>query len=621
MSEKAIHPYGSWPSPITAELVAGASMKLTFPMLGLAVCSWVETRPEEGGRAVVCSQYRELSDPTVDAKSRVHEYGGVAHTFAGERLILRPKVGDFRLAEPCYDSLGKRLIAVGEHHAAGGPPDRAHPENGLVSVDLETDAVSWVVRGHDFFASPVLSPDGETLAFLAWNDPHMPWEAAAVYTAAVGRKGAIGEPVRVAGGADGSAFSPMWSDDGDLYFALEAEGRPWNIHRLRDGRVERVHTSDDEWGAPLWNLGTTIFGFDQFGHIIGAPMAEGRSKLVRLDLATGEEEVLIEDLGHIGHLSVHCESVLMTQGWAGSGSRLLHYDAGTRNLRTLRDVKSHLFEGPNAILSDDDVPTAESVTFPTSDGDVAHGFFYAPTSATAAGPAKALPPLVVLCHGGPTGVATPLPSLGVMQFTTRGYAVLDVNYRGSTGFGRAYREKLRGRWGQVDVDDCVYGARAMAERGKADGARLTIRGGSAGGYTLLLALAKHPDAFAVATCLYGVSDPRSLTTDTHKFEAPYANYLFGTGEARERAFRERSPLELADRIKTPVIFFQGLDDKAVVPAQTERIFAALRENGVASEMHLYAGEGHGFKKAETIRDVFDKETAFYAHVLGAGARP
>ena len=609
---KAIHPFGQWPSPITAELVAGSAMKLTFPLFAPdGSFTWVESRPAQGGRNAVCSLDGEISPVSVDAKSRVHEYGGIAHTFAGSELVVRPKSGDFRLAEPCFDPARRRLIAVGERHRGEG-----HPENGLVSVALEGDAVAWLVRGHDFFAAPALSPSGDRLSFLAWSAPHMPWEAAALLTAPIDARGDVGEPVPIAGGPSGSVFGPLWSKGGELYFALEADGGAWNIHRLRNGKVERVHESADEWGAPLWNLGTTLFGFDAAGHIVGAPMANGRSKLVRLDVETGSEETLIDDLGHIGHLAVRDNQVLMTQGWAGNGIRLLCFDLSTRELRVLRDVKSHLFEGPSAILTDEDVPVAESVTFPTSDGEVAHGFFYAPTSRIAAGPAGARPPLLVLCHGGPTGVTTPLPSLGVMQFTTRGFAVLDVNYRGSTGFGRAYREKLRGRWGEIDVDDCVYGARAMAERGKVDGARLAFRGGSAGGFTLLLALAKHPDTFSVATCLYGVSDPRSLTDDTHKFEAPYASFLFGDGADRERAFAERTPLTMAERIKTPVIFFQGLDDKAVVPEQTERIYAALQANGVRTEMHLYAGEGHGFRKAETIRDVFEKEARFYGRIFG-----
>ncbi len=610
---KTTYPYGRWPSPITADLVAGAALKLTFPLFAPdGSFTWLESRPEERGRNVVCSERGDLTPAPIDARSRVHEYGGIAHTFAGDELVVRPAIGNFRLAEPCYDRVHHRLIAVGELHGALG----GHPENGIVSVDLATDEVRWLVRGHDFFASPALSPNGETLAFLAWSHPHMPWEAAAVYTAPIDAHGDVGAPVHVAGGANGSAFSPLWSPSGELYFALEADDNPWNVHRLRGGKAARVHTSADEWGAALWNLGTTLFGFDGRGHIIGAPMSQGRSKLVQLDLESGQEETLIADLGHIGHLAVRGDDVLMTQGWAGSGVRLLHYDLAKGEERVLRDVKAHLFEGAAPLLTSEDVPAAESVTFATSGGEVSHGFFYAPTSRIAAGPPGALPPLLVLCHGGPTGVTTPLPSLGVLQFTTRGFAVLDVNYRGSTGFGRAYRERLRGLWGELDVDDCVHGARAMAERGKVDGKRLAFRGGSAGGYTLLLALAKHPDAFSVATCLYGVSDPRSLTDDTHKFEAPYANYLFGAGAERERAFAERTPLTMADRIKTPVIFFQGLDDKAVVPEQTERIYAALRANGVTTEMHLYAGEGHGFKKAETIRDVFAKEAAFHERVLG-----
>jgi len=440
MNAKTIAPFGQWPTPITPELVSGAALKLSFPMFTASgSVTWLESRPAESGRSVVVSTAGDLSPAPRNARSRVHEYGGLAHLFIGEDLYLvdqtdrgiycvargsEPRlVGPpdaWRLAEPVHDAHQNRLIAIGELYGA----DDAHPENGLVSVDLATGKVDWLLRGHDFFAFPRVSPGGETLAYLAWSAPHMPWDAAAVYTAAIASNGALAAPEKIAGGPDGSAFSPQWSPGGELYFALESMEAPWNVHRLRNGKVEHVCRADEEWGAPLWNLGTTLFGFSDAHTIVGAPMASGRSSLVRFDVETGKRETLIEDLGHIGQVAVRGRDVLLAQGWAGSATRLFHCDLDTLERQVLRDTTAHLFEGSQAILSTRDVPVAESVRFATSDGDEAHAFFYAPVSARADAPTGSLPPLMVLCHGGPTGVAAPLAGLGILQLTTRGFAVL-----------------------------------------------------------------------------------------------------------------------------------------------------------------------------------------------------
>jgi dipeptidyl aminopeptidase/acylaminoacyl peptidase len=282
----------------------------------------------------------------------------------------------------------------------------------------------------------------------------------------------------------------------------------------------------------------------------------------------------------------------------------------------LASALAPLLEGANPTLRAGDLPMAERVAFTSTEDQVVHAFFYAPKNADVHAN-DALPPLLVIAHGGPTGVTSPIPSMMILQFTTRGFAVLDVNYRGSTGLGRNYRERLRHAWGEVDVDDCVAGARAMAARGKVDGTRMLIRGGSAGGYTLLMALLRHPGVFSAATSLYGVSDPRSLTDDTHKFESGYASYLFGDGPTREHAFQTRSPILSVDAITTPVLFLQGADDKVVTPDQSTRMHEALKARGVMTELAVYEGEGHGFRQAGTLRDVFERELAFYARVFAS----
>ncbi len=631
---------GSWPTKLTPELIAGGSLRLSFPSITPAgALSWQESRPSEGGRSVVVQhrahgEPQELTPPGLGVGSRVHEYGGLAHVLTSEGCLFVDKKSqrlhlmhgadlrtvtrqdawpcDLRLAHPIFDARRRRVIAVGESH------DGARVENGLVSIDLASGTITWLARGHDFFDAPALSPDGEQLAWLCWDAPHMSWDAGRIELARVAPDGSLERASTVAGGPDGSAMCPTWSSAGELTFVLEGSSGFWNLHRLRGAEVVCVLSEEEEWGAPQWNSGTTLFAFSDARTIVGAPLRHGVACLRRVDLRTGLAETLIEDVGHVGHVAARGDDVLLSQGWAGQGSRLLHVNLRTREVTVLRDALAPLFA--KQVLTDADLPKAEPVSFATSRGEQAHAFFYAPTSERYQGAPDELPPLLVLAHGGPTGVTSPLPSATLLSFTTRGFAVLDVNYRGSVGFGRRYRERLRGEWGALDVDDCVAGALAMAERGRVDRRRLAIRGGSAGGLTVLLALTRRPRVFAVGTCLYAVSDPRKLSDATHKFEAHYEHFLFGEGEARERALAQRSPLALVDQIETPVILFQGLLDKAVTPDQSQCMFEALRARGVPCELHTYPDEGHGFRAAATLRDVAEKEAAFYARHFTA-SRP
>lgn len=640
---KRAAPYGSWESPITPDLLP--RKRLAYPtFVGTDAIAWLEARPEESGRQTIVlraadGSRRDLVPAPFNARTRVHEYGGLPFVFAGASLVFsndadkalyrvddvlgtpteptRLTTDDFvhggkiRIGEPIHDPARNRLIAIGEVHTGA-----RYPENGIVSIDLATGAVDWLIQGHDFFSSLALSPSGAALAFLTWDHPHMPWDAATVRVADLAVDGALKRSRAIAGGPSGSAFQPTYSPSGELHFALESATFAWSIHRLRTGNLEVVHASEDEWGAPLWNLGTTLFGFSAKQTIVGAIMRDGRGHLVDLDVSKVKATLTERgDFGHIGQLQTQPgRGAVFTTGWAGSGTALYLAEPGKapeKLVDAFADVTSPGADGP-PILGEADISVAEAITFYTTDDDVAHGYFYAPASSTFEPADASPPPLIVLAHGGPTGCTSPTLSLTIQQYTTRGYAVLDVNYRGSNGFGRAYREKLRGRWGDADVDDCVRGALALASAGKVDRKRLFIRGGSAGGFVVLMAVCKHPDVFAAASCLYGISDPRSCGADTHKFESQYDRFLFGDEAARERAFEERAPLLLADRIRTPVIFFQGLEDKAVPPAQTEQLFRALEKNGVRTEYHPYEGEQHGFRRAETVRDVATRELAWFA---------
>jgi dienelactone hydrolase len=622
MEERA---FGAWESPVTPELMAKGGVRLAFPdVCDDGALAWIETRPSESGRAVpVRSSGIEVPAPRT-ARSRVHEYGGRPHLVVGKttwfvdgadgRLYRHEggepvAVGDpsgFRLADlVLHPTHPHRAVAIGERKRDG-----QEPENLLVSLSLETGEVKPLASGHAFYAAPAISPDGKQLGFLAWNHPFMAWDAATLYVADLADDLTLGPARAICGDSNGAAFQPTWSPSGTLYFALEA-GERWSLHRLEHDRVTLVADAGVELGAPLWNLGTRLFGFVDDHTVIGTGLWDGRSRVVRIDVDTRAVTTLSTAFPHVGELATNPRATppkaLFLCGWAGGGTRLVEMDATTGATRVVRNT----LEG---VLEPAFVSEPEAISYPTSGGATAHGNFYAPRSARFSGPSGALPPLVVTVHGGPTGCANTELLLAIQFWTTRGFAVLDVNYRGSTGFGRSYREALRGRWGEVDVDDCVAGVRHLASEERIDADRAIIRGASAGGYTVLQALCDH-DVFRAGACLYGPSDPSSFVHETHKFEKHYDAFLFGTGDAYQRALVERAPIRKVDRIRAPVIFFQGLEDPAVVPAQTERVHRALADRGVETEYHGIAGEQHGFRKAETIALVWAKELAFYRRVL------
>ncbi|MFO0549609.1 MAG: prolyl oligopeptidase family serine peptidase [Polyangiaceae bacterium] len=639
MPEPRRLPYGRWPSPISAAMLAEGGAKAAFPeIVDAGVATWLESRPAERGRAVVmranlagAAEPDELIPKDASARSRIQEYGGKPYLVAGSRVVFVSakdqrlwlhdreqnttvpitEVGGLRFGEPLLDAPRGRVIVSAEELFEGSEPQR-EPLAGIAAITLDDGArprghVEWLARGV-FLAAPALSPDGRELAFLAWEHPHMPWDAAALYVAELDEAGSVkGAPRHVAGGPDGAAFQPMYSPQGELFVSLEHPPEAWSLCRVRrDRSVERIATSWGEVGGPLWNLGTRVYGFADARTLIAAHQIDGISHIAELDLETGETRELAADVGLAGELACRGDDVVFVEGWAGGGARLVHLDRKTGARRTLFDAMAR--------LGLEDVPTREAITWETTDGAIAHGLFYAPRNHRALAPEDSKPPLIVVAHGGPTGQASPIPSLATMLFTTRGFAVLDVNYRGSTGYGRAYREALRGRWGEADVADCVRGAAHLAREGRVDRDRLAIRGQSAGGYTVLAALAHH-DVFRAGVCHYGVADPRAMEHASVKFESHYDRFLFGEGEARERALSERSPMAKIDHIRAAVAFFHGLDDPAVPASQTRTIYEALRARGVMTEYRGYEGEGHGYRRAETIVDAWTRELDFLERAL------
>jgi dipeptidyl aminopeptidase/acylaminoacyl peptidase len=627
MVAKTVAPYGSWCSPITSDLIVSETVGLSQVMLDGDDAYWVELRPAEGGRCVVvqraaAGEVRDVIASPYSARSRVHEYGGGAFAvadgtvwfsnFGDQRLYRqapggRPEVmtptGAYRYADGIIDRQRGRLIGVCEDHS--------HTEgeaiNTLVSIDFEREGEPRVlVSGSDFYASPCLSPDGSRLAWLSWNHPNMPWDGTELWVGALDAGGRVASKELVAGGVDEAIFQPAWSPDGELYFVSDRAGW-WNICRWRSGQVEAVTDADAEFGLPHWVFGQSTYGFEAADRIICCYCRQGEWHLGDLDTNSLE----LEEIG-IPYSEIRSVRAAPGKAVFVGASRLefpsvIELDLTSHETTVLRsagtaDVDASYFSIP------------EPIAYRTEGGLTAHAFFYAPRNRHFEAAPEERPPLLVMSHGGPTAATTSGLQLPIQYWTSRGIGVLDVNYGGSTGYGRAYRQRLDGQWGIVDVNDCVNGARFLAARGDVDTDRLMIRGGSAGGFTTLCALI-FGSAFKAGASRYGVSDLEALAKDTHKFESRYLDRLIGPYPKARELYLERSPIYAADRLSCPVIFFQGLEDEIVPPNQTEMMVDALRAKGIPVAYLAFEGEQHGFRRAENIKRALDAELYFYSRVF------
>ena len=568
---------------------------------------WNEGRPAEAGRQVVVRWSPDDGDPVdlvpapYSARTTVHEYGGGAFcvsgdmvffsNFADQRLwradgprAITPDDGA-RYADGDVSPDGSRIACVRERHLDGG-----EVVNDLVvlAADGSSDAKPEVVaHGHDFYAAPRFSPDGSRLAWLTWDHPRMPWDGTELEV--------DGEVV--AGGPEESISQPRWSPDGALHWMSDRTGW-WNPYR----EGEALLTREAEFSRPDWVFGQSTYAFLPDGRVVAAWTAAGGGHLGVL----GDDPL---DLPYSSFSSVRAfgDRVAAIAASPTSALAVVVIDPATAEVTVVRSSRPNPVDP--AYLS-----APRPVTFPTTGGQTAHALFYPPTNPECEGPPEELPPLVVTSHGGPTSAASTSLELRTQFWTSRGIAVVDVDYRGSSGYGRAYRRQLQGRWGVADVDDCVAAARHLADAGEVDGARMMIRGSSASGLTTLLALTKG--VFAAGASLYGVADLAALATDTHKFEARYLDGLVGPWPEAAEIYRQRSPIHLADQLAAPLVIFQGLDDKVVPPAQAEVLVAALRKAGLPFAYLTFEGEAHGFRKAETIRRVLEAELSFYGQVLG-----
>ena len=619
-------PFGTWPSPITPESIVAETIRLSSVSLDAGRVGWLEGRPGEGGRNVLVrtdasGRLEDLTPPPFNVRSGVHEYGGGAYAVSGDRLWFSNYAdgrvharagatsptpltaqGSARFGDLTFDPGRRRLLAVRETH-----PGEAPPVNDLVAISIDDGSARVLASGHDFYAAPAPSPDGRHLAWLAWDQPDMPWDAAALWLAELDRDGDPGAPTRITGGSGCSAFQPAWSPDGTLWCVADPQGW-WNLHRWRDGELRCMYRAELEFGKPMWQLGTTTFGFAASGCVVCTWRTGGGWRLGRLD-PNGSMHTIPLPWTSIDSLVVEGSTAAFIGGAPDRSTAVVTVELRTGATRVLRTS--------SALPMDDRLLSRPvALRYPTGDGgEIAHGYYYAPYNASCRAPIGEAPPLLVLSHGGPTGATADTLNPSIQFWTSRGFAVLDVDYRGSTGYGRAYRERLYGEWGVVDVEDCVAGALHLAETGRADPARLAIRGGSAGGYTTLAALAFH-DAFRAGASYYGICDLEALAADTHKFEARYLDRLIGRWPADRDVYRARSPLHHASRLGCPVIFFQGLEDRVVPPNQAELMASALERQGLPVACLMFEGEGHGFRKAETMRRCLEAELCFYGRVFG-----
>ena len=627
MSAPEVRPYGSWESPITADQIASGAMGLGEIQMDGRDLYWLEMRPTEGGRSVVVrlrpgSAPEDCIPPGFNARTRVHEYGGGSYlvakgalyfsNFADQRVYrLTPggspepitPIDGLRYADHVWDARRKRIVCVREDHTKGG-----EPQNAIVALDGEAGGPGEVLAsGRDFYATPRLSPDGTSLAWIEWSHPHMPWDAAELWCAPLRDDGTPGERTRVAGGDGESAIQPLWSPDGILYFVSDRTDW-WNLYRFTDGRVEALTDLPAEFATPPWVFGMKHYAFAGPGRVICAFTQRGTWSLAGLDVTTRQLTPFVLPYTDIGAVQCDGSQAVFLAGSPTEPLSVVRLDFDSGRQEILR--RSARLAIPPTYLS-----TPEPVEFPTAGGRTAHGLFYPPRNPDFAAPQGESPPLVVMIHGGPTAATSTALRLNIQYYTSRGIAVLDVNYGGSTGYGRAYRERLYGEWGVVDVDDCCAGARHLAAQGRVDVARLAIRGGSAGGYTTLACLAFRK-VFAAGASHYGISDCEVLAQDTHKFEARYLDTLIGPYPERRDLYVKRSPLHHLEGLDRPVIFFQGLDDKVVPPNQAEMLFEALRKRGVPTAYVPFEGEQHGFRKAENIQRALEGELYFFARVFG-----
>lgn len=623
MPNKKVAPYGSWKSPITTDLLTRGAVGLGQIAVDGDGVYWTEMRPTEAGRNALVMRKQsavkqELVPPPLNVRSRVHEYGGGAFTVkdgvvwfvdAKEQAVFRLSAGQApekvaqkagtAFADFVVDTGRERLICVAED--TSGPGEAT---NSLMAIGFD-GTTHVLAKGADFYMAPKLSPAGDRLAWVEWHHPNMPWDGTELFEAKIAEDGGLSSKTLIAGGADEAVFQPEYAPDGVLHYVSDRSGF-WNIYR--HGARAFHYEYPAEFGLPHWIFGMRTYGFLRDGRIVATFAEKGDWSLGILDPNDGSLRRL--DLPWCTFDSLVCSgnTVWFQGGRVDGADEIVQLNVDSLEPEILR-------RSVDLDVPEEGISVAQLVEFPTTNARTAFGYYYPPASSAFKAAEGELPPLIVKSHGGPTGQSTKALSLKFQYWTSRGFAVLDVNYSGSTGFGRDYRERLAGQWGIADVDDCVHAAEYAVSQGLADPDRLIIVGGSAGGYTTLAALAFR-DRFKAGCSSYGIGDLTALTNDTHKFESRYLDKLVGRWPEDASVYRDRSPLFHTEKLSCPILFLQGEDDKVVPPNQAEAMVDALRTKNLPVAYLLFAGEGHGFRRAETIKRALEAELSFYAQIFG-----
>ena len=611
---------------MTASIVA-RDIELSEASLDKESVYWMETRPERHGRRTIVMNRERNEDITsaqFDVGTRVYEYGGGSYAAKDGTIyfsnfddmkIYKVQTGvqsaqpittntsEFRHGDLTVDRKRNCLFCIREEHRGEHNPVL----NSIVTISLADPSTGTTVEsGNDFYLSPKLSPDGSTLSWITWNFPNMPWDATEIWKAEVTKNGTVTRKAKIAGGAQESVIQPEWGPDGALYFISDRTGW-WNIFRYRDGRVENMHLAKVDFGEPQWHLGMSTYAVTA-RNLICKYIRNGYHKLATIDLETEKFENLPLPFTSISGIRAEGENAVFCASSSFHPTSIVRLNLTTREWKILRmsserSIDASYFSNPREI------------EFPTKRGRTAHAFYYPPKNPEYRAAKDEKPPLLVKVHGGPTGVTAASFDLQIQFFTTRGFAVLDVNYGGSTGYGRKYRERLNCNWGVIDVEDCARGAKFLCDSGKSDRKRLLIRGGSAGGFTTLASLA-FTKLYKAGACYYGISDLEAWARDTHKFESRYLDKMIGPYPAQRKLYLKRSPARSATKISVPLIILQGLDDKVVPPSQSELMVKQMRKKKLQVKYLTFDDEGHGFHAEEHVRKALESELNLYSKTLG-----
>jgi len=622
-----IAPFGSWASPISADLAATASTSFVDLALDGRDVYWLETRPDEGGRSVVMrlqpsGTVSELTPPGFNVRSTVHEYGGGAFAvlrgtiffanYGDQRVYMQAAraaptplspSGRFRHADLVVDPWRDRILCVREDHS--GPGEAL---NSMVAINMDGRQSTTLVSGNDFYASPSISPDGTQFAYLTWNHPNMPWDGCELRLARFGGDGCLGPSQRIAGGESESIFQPAWSPQGVLHFVSDRTGW-WNLYQWRSGSAQPLLPMPADFGRAMWNFGQSTYSFASETRLLCCYTERGVDHIAWLDTANARLTPILASFTKVD--SVRCRNglAIFIASSPTSPPAIIQLDLETGRPAPLRAAFELQLDA--GLIS---VP--QPIDWPAEDGQTAHGLYYEPSNPPWQGVRAAAPPLLLRCHSGPTSAADPTLSIPVQYWTSRGFAVLEVNYGGSTGYGRAYRDRLNGQWGVVDVGDCCSGALYLTHQGLVDRARLVVRGSSAGGFTALACLTSRNDIFSAGSASYAIADLEILARASHKFESHHHERLIAPYPQRRDLYWSRSPIRHVESLRAAVILFHGGDDKVVSPEQSRLMHAAIRTAGQPTAFVLFPGEGHGFRNASTIRRALEAELYFLSKIYG-----